>query len=56
MAEQEELFWLCKMHKNMRTGILDKICDLEVAQHPDHDVLEMQTNTAFKIITDTGKK
>lgn len=43
------------MH-NMRTGISDEICDTEIAQHPDHDVLEMQTNSAFKIVPDTGKK
>lgn len=45
-----------KMHKKMRISILDEICDLEVSQHPDHDVLGMKTNTAFKIITDTSKK
>lgn len=43
------------MH-NMRTDISHEICDLEVAQHPDHDVLEMQTNSALQIVTDTGKK
>lgn len=43
------------MH-NMRTGIADEICDVEVVQHPHHDVLEMQTNSDFKIVTDTGKK
>lgn len=43
------------MH-NMRSDISDEICDLEVAQHPDHDVLEMQTSSAFQIVTDTGKK
>lgn len=40
----------------MRTGISDETCDLEVAQHPDCDVLEMQTNSAFQTVTDTGKK
>lgn len=44
------------MHKNMRISILDEICDLDVAQYPGHDVLETQTNIAFKIVTDTGKK
>lgn len=43
------------MH-SMRTDIPHEICDLEVAQHPDRDVLEMQTNSAFQIVTDTGKK